>query len=420
MKNRLLTTFAVAALALGSTAVLRAEDPSGAADAPSSSKAELKASDDARQLMKQISDAYADLKSLDAAGTIAVDIQIEGASGQKHSSDFTTSFVTPNKFRHEVKGDLLVGSTGQKLYTYKSDDSAYTMADAPKEKVASKELPRDLIGVLEMQDPSLVLALSKAPSDELAENVTEAAKDADTTIGEASYPTLALSLKDHGKLRLSVDPQTHLVRQARFDLTAPLKQRRADLASAIVTVDYTRVSTESPAKDELFAWAPPPGAKDATAMAAAQAPDAVATSELEGKKAPEFKLDQFKGKPVSLADLKGKVVILDFWATWCGPCRMGLPHLDKVYKDKKGDGLKAFAVNLREEKGEVEQFVKQTGLSVPILMDTEGKVAEQYGVEGIPQTVVIGKDGKIRKIFVGYSDQLEDEVRSLIDKAMKE
>src|SRR5688572_27978714 len=114
---------------------------------------------------------------------------------------------------------------------------------------------------------------------------------------------------------------------------------------------------------------------------------------LEGKAAPDFKLTSLDGKPVSMADLKDSVVVLDFWATWCGPCRMSLPELQKVHEAGKGDGLRVFAVNLREDEDDVKDFVKETKLSVPVLMDTDGKVAEKYLVQPIPQTVVIGKDG---------------------------
>src|SRR6185312_9372226 len=195
------------------------------------------------------------------------------------------------------------------------------------------------------------------------------------------------------------------------DLTAPLKQRRADLARALLTTDYTSVKPNTPARDELFAWSPPPGATDAAAAAAAHPLDAVAASALEGKQAPAFKLKMLDGKTVSLSDLKGHVVILDFWATWCGPCRMSLPHLDKLYKAEKDKGLKAFAVDQQESDADVRQFVKQTGLSVPVLMDGDGRVGGQYGVEGIPQTVVVDKEGKVRRVFVGYSDDLPAQLK---------
>jgi peroxiredoxin len=153
-------------------------------------------------------------------------------------------------------------------------------------------------------------------------------------------------------------------------------------------------------------------------MAAARPLDAPAASELEGKAAPNFKLEGLDGKSISLADLKGKVIVLDFWATWCGPCRLSLPHLDKLYQAQKEKGLQVFALDQQEGKDEVEAFVKKTGLTVPVLLDSEGKVGNQYGVTGIPQTVVIGKDGKIAKIFVGFDpDSSPAELEKAVEAA---
>ena len=142
-----------------------------------------------------------------------------------------------------------------------------------------------------------------------------------------------------------------------------------------------------------------------------------AAAAMEGKPAPDFKLKAADGKDVSLADLKGSVVILDFWATWCGPCRASLPELDKIYADHKADGLRAYAVNLREEKDTVQKFVDQTKLGIPVLFDGEGQTADKYGVTGIPQTVVIGKDGNVKKVVVGSGTH--DLVRKAVEEALK-
>jgi peroxiredoxin len=412
-------TLALAALLVGTT-IARAEDEPQPATAPAATQPAANVSSDARQLIDQISTAYTQLKSLTLAGTISGDLQVASSAPEKHSADFTSSYVAPNRFRHEVKNDVLIGSTGQKIYTFQGEQNVYTQAEAPKDRVASKNLPKDVAGLLTEQDPSLLLALVKSPADELLTDITDASKIDDTKLGDTSYPTLKLVQKDKSIIQIMADPQTHLVREMTVDLTEPLKQRRPDLARAIITVDYTKVTADEPAKDELFAWSPPPGAKDGEAMASARPLDAPAASELEGKPAPNFKLEGLDGKSISLADLKGKVIVLDFWATWCGPCRLSLPHLDKLYQAQKEKGLQVFALDQQEGKDEVDAFVKKTGLTVPVLLDSEGKVGSQYGVTGIPQTVVINKDGKITKIFVGFDpDSSPAELEKAVEAANK-
>ena len=409
----------LAGLLIIGAGTLRAEDVAKG-DAAGDKKPSTKISDDAKPLVDQINQAYSQLKSLEMSGTISAEFVIDGSTAQKPSAHFSASYVAPNKFRHEIKEDVLLGSTGQKVYSYKTDESAYTLSDAPKDRaIASKDLPQEVAALLELQNPSLMLALSKDPAAELTQNVAEISKIEDTRIGDASCPTIKLALSDKSTMTLAIDPQTHLIRRATEDLTAGLKERRAALNSAVVTIDYSKITPDGESKDDQFAWAPPLGAKNAAAMAQAHPLEGVPASTLEGKSAPAFKLQSLTGNNIALGALKGKVVVLDFWATWCGPCRASLPHLDKLYKEEKGKGVEFFAVNQREDKGDVEQFVKETSLSVPVLLDLDGSIGDSYGVEGIPTTVVIGKDGKVRKVFVGFGDDSEDQLKMAIQQAMK-
>jgi len=378
-----------------------------------------KVSSEARELLNAVDEAYGKLKSLDVAGSVSVILKIEDESDQSHSTTFTGAYLAPNKFRHEAKDDVLLGATGVKMYTFRAAKNTYTQADQPKDRVSSTDWPKDIAGVLGSQNPTLLLALSKSASAELLDEVATADKAQDTHVGDASCPTLKLQLDDGSTMLAAFDPQTHLLKQTKTDVTSPLKKRRSDLTSAVVTTDYTQVTPDGDMKDGSFAWTPPVGAADAATAASPLPAEGVAAASLEGKAAPAFKLPGVDGKPVSLADLKGKVIVLDFWATWCGPCKMSLPHLDKLYQAQKGSDVQVFAVDQQEDLKDVNAFVAQTKLTVPVLMDRDGKVGEAYGVEGIPQTVVIGKDGKVKKVYVGFSPQLPEELAKVVEEAKK-
>lgn len=134
-------------------------------------------------------------------------------------------------------------------------------------------------------------------------------------------------------------------------------------------------------------------------------------TELEGKAAPDFELATSDGGKFKLSDEKGKnVVILDFWATWCGPCVKAMPVIDKVAKAFAAKGVKFVAVNLRETEADVKGFMEQHKLAPTVAMDKDGAIATQYMVSGIPQTVIVGKDGNVAKVHVGLLPDLEQQL----------
>jgi peroxiredoxin len=258
------------------------------------------------------------------------------------------------------------------------------------------------------QNPSLALALSGDAQKELLDGALTVQKIDDVKVDAGSWPALRIITKDRD-LTVAVDAQTHLLRWTSVDVAKALKQQGAhDVKSATLTYDYASTSA-APVDAAQFAWSPPPGAQEMQPQDASGVPD------LEGKPAPAFALSGLDGKQVSSDDLKGSVYVLDFWATWCGPCVAALPHLDDIYKSLKDSGLKVYAVDQGEDKDTVQKFVTGTKLSIPVLLDSDAKVGDAYGAQQIPETVVVGKDGKIRKVFLAGSD---DEIRDAIKKAM--
>jgi thiol-disulfide isomerase/thioredoxin len=143
-------------------------------------------------------------------------------------------------------------------------------------------------------------------------------------------------------------------------------------------------------------------------------------SALVGKPAPDFKLSLLDGGEIELSALKGKnVVLLDFWATWCGPCRQVMPALDRVSKDYASKGVRYLAVNLREEPAKINAYLKQAGLKLEVPLDKDGKVAASYAVRGIPTMVIVDKEGIVREVHVGASPNLEVELRKALDEILR-
>jgi peroxiredoxin len=147
-------------------------------------------------------------------------------------------------------------------------------------------------------------------------------------------------------------------------------------------------------------------------------PSGDANHKTVGKPAPDFTLKSLDGTDVSLSSLKGKIVILDFWATWCGPCRKGLPVLMEVAKARANDNVVLWAVDLDESKSKVQDFLKKKGWNLPVLLDAKGKVSQKYGVGGIPHTVIIGPDGVIHSVEIGFGgkDATMKKLNTAIDQ----
>jgi thiol-disulfide isomerase/thioredoxin len=143
---------------------------------------------------------------------------------------------------------------------------------------------------------------------------------------------------------------------------------------------------------------------------------------LKGKPAPAVALKTVDGKDVALADMKGKVVVIDMWATWCPPCKKSLPHLQKVATDKAlaDKGLVVWALNAQETKAQVETFMKENKYTFTVPMDEKGAVLKAYFVSGIPTTIIVGRDGTVKEAFVGYGDGSDKLLDAAVDKALAE
>jgi thiol-disulfide isomerase/thioredoxin len=387
-----------------------------AAEAPAEPKAPAKIDPKAADLVNEMKSAYGKLTAVELAGVVSGNFDVAGQKNQP-KQDFTASYQAPNKFRHESKDGLIVGSTGDKLYLFSPTENVYSTIDTKGEKL--EQVPQPLANILFGENPSLLMAISLDPFW-FFEGATVNRGD-DATLDGKNYATLRISDRPTDDVTILVDNDTKLIRRVTLDLRKSLAKRGApDIKSADFTVDYTTTTPNSAAKAEQFAWTPPAGARDAAAAKPGGSERFDANNDLVGKAAPAIALKDLNDKEVKpLADAKGSVILLDFWATWCPPCVEGMPNLQRIHLERAKDGIKVFAVNAMEEKDRVAGFIKQRNLNIPVLLDTEGKAGEAYKVDGWPTSVVIKRDGTIHKILHPVGPEGEKALEDALNEALK-
>ena len=134
-----------------------------------------------------------------------------------------------------------------------------------------------------------------------------------------------------------------------------------------------------------------------------------------GKQAPDFQLPNLEGRSISLSDFQGKPILLNFWATWCGPCRHEMPFIQAIFEEQSNNGLVMLAIDIGEPAPAVNNFLQSNNFSFPVLLDTDRDVAQDYNIRAIPTTFFIDKDGIIQDIKIGaFSNMIE--LKKSLDK----
>jgi len=139
-----------------------------------------------------------------------------------------------------------------------------------------------------------------------------------------------------------------------------------------------------------------------------------------GAPAPAFQLNSNTGKPLALADFKGQIVLLNFWASWCGPCRQEMPILEQLNRQYHGKGVTLLGINVEPDSAAAVDWLKATPVTFPILFDTDSKVSKLYEVAGMPNTVIVDRKGVVRYIHRGYSAGAENDYLNQIRALIRE
>lgn len=155
-----------------------------------------------------------------------------------------------------------------------------------------------------------------------------------------------------------------------------------------------------------------------SASVVAGSPQPASGSKPEGIMAPDFVLPTIANAgdadTLTLADFRGRVVYVDFWASWCGPCRLSLPALDAIYREMEEDGLMVIAVSVDVVEEDALDFLTRYPVSYPVVIDTDGSVPREFGVNGMPSGYLIDRSGQVREVHVGFRRGDEDDLRDAI------
>jgi thiol-disulfide isomerase/thioredoxin len=368
---------------------------------------------DAATLTKQVQEAAKQRKSIEYVKELTGEVTRDGkpvtevialgrrVPAQSAIGKQTIALSNPGKARIDLQlgsgGNLLV-SDGESTWTYRPTTKTYT-------KIAAAQTPDGVAANLAVLDVLGFFADTKTAKTARQETITVDGVSYDCWVLTSSVkiPTQAAmggQLSD-GLMTSWIDKK-HLI-GVQEEITYSVKVAPAVGAAPVEYRSKIRqilrgLKVDQPVAANLFAFTPPADAREQAPQSAGNRVD------LTGKDAPSFRGVSLDGKAYSLEELKGRPVLLDFWASWCGPCIRSMPTLEKLHTDYRTQGLVILGIDVGEKRETVEKFLMSRHVPYPVIMGDEAGIPAAYGVSAFPTFVMIAPDGKISAHQVGFNE----------------
>jgi len=366
---------------------------------------------DGRALIAESGHALHDAKSYVIEEALVV--EMTGGLQSKVQMPVKLAASNPGRLRIESNGPVgstLIVSNAENTWMYLGPLKQYTKTPAASSPEALMRSLNpgiaDMLKDFQTKDPYLSVQVTGEATVEMGGQRLECYV-VESKLDKINLPG-SMTLVD-GVMKMWIDKKTKLT----LKQTATAVMQGGTLkapAQMDQTITLLSVKLNEPVPDSMFQFTPPEGAKEVKEF---QGP-VKANPDLAGKIAGDFKLSSLDGKEFSLQAQRGKVVLLDFWATWCGPCRKDMPALEKIYADFRERGLVLIGMDVGEDRETVGKFLEQTKLSYPIVLAGEMEMLESYSVTAFPTVVLIDRDGKIALYHVGSGG--ETDVRAALEK----
>jgi peroxiredoxin len=362
-----------------------------------------------KELLDKVADSYRNLKRYQFDFTLLTEIR--SAAGRKSiETRIDLTSIRPDKLRMLISGglgDLHVYSDGVTSWIFSPTLNQYTR----KPTAGTKGTPTDGASRFAAVAMQVLEQFERISKDVHTARIlrTEMVAVGDSQV-ECQVIEVELEEQDEGEKRMRtywIDSQRNLVLKAvQVD---KLSGEAANAVETQMTTTFRKAESNPAIAEKSFAFSAPADAKE---VASFRAPRPTA---LEiGSEAADFQLKDLEGRKIRLKGLRGNVVLLNFWATWCGPCRLEMPVIEKLHQQFHGKGLRVFGVN-DEDIDTIRDYIAEHEYSFPTLLDPEQLAMNLYRIRGIPTMVVIDREGKISHYRVGLSR--ENDLRSWLRKA---